>query len=82
MQVHSPLKNWKHAHHSRRQSSDNLDSLDSEDSSSVKFNKFNKKSERGAQLSDRKYPSPQPIFVFTGKSREKLAEKSDGKQNQ
>jgi hypothetical protein len=77
MERQNPIKNWKYVHHNRKQSGDSMDvSVESVQSNrSGKFNRFQfKKGEEGNHYSSRDDLRREPIFVFTGRSREKNQE--------
>jgi hypothetical protein len=82
MSKQTPTRNWKYVHHNRKQSEDSLDnSVDSVQSSkSGKFNRF--QFTRKEEKPPLPLPLPfhrdsrEPIFVFTGKSKDKNHDRS------
>lgn len=74
MERPAPVRNWKYVHHNRKQSEDSMDnSIDSVQSSkSGKFNRFQFRKEEKDPFRDPK----EPIFVFSGKSRDRNNDRS------
>lgn len=80
MSKQTPVRNWKYLHHNRKNSEDSFEnSVDSVQSSkSGKFNRFQftRKEERPAVPLPFMRDTREPIFVFTGKSRDKNNDRS------
>lgn len=79
MERPAPVRNWKYVHHNRKESGDSMDvSVESAQSNrSGKFNRFQfKKGEEPSGYSSRDDLRREPIFAFTGRSRDKNHEYS------